>query len=159
MKIFFAIRFSIIFLLLSVCSVVDYGVDNFTRNKGGVLFSISYFSVVLIFCYFLILLLSSVFSGFLYGRSEFKISFTNVLLADNLFLYIFTGFAVWLFLTDGTTGVSVAGHEGELVVNGVKTALGWRKATESVKTFILFIIILHILSLLHNYITNRAKTI
>lgn len=43
------------------------------------------------------------------------------------------------------------------MVNGVKTALGWRQAAESVRMLILFIVILHILSLLHNYIINVLK--
>lgn len=157
MKIFLATRFSIIFLLLLVLALIDYGYDNFTRNKGGFLFSVVYFSVILIFCYSFVLFLSSAICSLLHKRNEFPRNFTTVLLADNLFFYIFTCLTTWIFFTDGTTSVSVAGREGELVVNGVKTALGWRQAAESVRMLILFIVILHILSLLHNYIINVLK--
>lgn len=157
MKIFFATRFTIIFLFLSIYSALDYGAHNIIKNIGGVAFSLTYFSIVLMIIYCFTLAISSILVGLFHGVDGFKIGFSSILLADNLFLYIFVGLAMWLFLTDGGTGVSVAGHEGALVVNGVKTVLGWRKAAESTIDFILLIIGIHILFLLHNYISNKNR--
>ncbi|QDG94561.1 hypothetical protein NIBR502774_18695 (plasmid) [Rhizobium sp. NIBRBAC000502774] len=50
--------------------------------------------------------------------------------------------------------VSVGGLQGELVVNGLKTFLGWRDSAQNAISGIRFAIVLHLLFSVHNHVAT-----
>lgn len=136
MIIFFAVRFAFIFLLFLLLSLYGYGYENITRNIGGVLFSCSFFSAVLFL--FNLTFLCSIFTF-----RKFELRYNLVVTADNIFLYTAVLFVIWFFLKDSGAPVSVGGHQGELVLNGFKTKLGWDEAARNIGNFVCLLLVFH----------------
>ncbi len=151
---FFAIRYVILVLLISSVMMLNSSPESIRGNIGGIVFNVACYSVAALLIYWIVLFVVSAAASFFTATNRFPLSFQTVLLADTLFLYAMLVSSSWLFLAENSTMVSVGGSQGELVVNGVKTILGWRDAAQNAISGIRFAIVLHILFSVHNYVAT-----
>ncbi|WP_280171542.1 hypothetical protein [Agrobacterium pusense] len=151
---FFAIRYVILVLLISSVTMLNSSPESIRGNIGGIVFNVACYSVAALLIYWIVLFVVSAAASFFTATNRFPLSFQTVLLADTLFLYAMLVSSSWLFLAENSSMVSVGGLQGELVVNGVKTILGWRDSAQNAIRGIRFAIVLHILFSVHNYVAT-----
>lgn len=154
---FFATRYVILVLLISLATFINSSPESIRGNAGAMVFNVACYSVAALLTYCILLFLASAAVSFFTGKNRFSLSFQTVLLADILFLYAMLEGSCLLFLTENSSTVSVGGSQGELVRNGLKTILGWRDAAENAISGIRFAIALHFLFSIHNYVAARTE--
>ncbi|WP_312361269.1 hypothetical protein [Agrobacterium sp.] len=154
MLIFFVVRFFIFAALISVMAFLGSGHGSII--SGGLVFNAAYYSLTGLILYSIVLFAASAAISLFSSSNRFSLDFYNVLLADAVFSYVIILISSWFFLTENESSVSIGRHQGELVVSGLKTVLGWRVASESAKGAIYLAIVLHFLFFIHNYIATRT---
>lgn len=154
---FFATRYVILVLLISLATFINSSPESIRGNAGAMVFNVACYSVAALLIYCILLFLASAAVSFFTGKNRFSLSFQTVLLADILFLYAILEGSSLLFLTENSSTVSVGGSQGELVRNGLKTILGWRDAAENAISGIRLAIALHFLFSIHNYMAARTE--
>lgn len=154
---FFFIRFLIFALLISLTDFLVNGLAGVNTNTGGFIFNVLFYSILGLSAYFLFLLFASLIATAITSKNSFSLTFHTVFLADTIFSYALVLSFAWLFLTESASSVSVSGSQGELVVNGLYTILGWKNASYCARSAISFAVVLHFLFLIHNYIATRNQ--
>ena len=159
MRIFFFTRLLILISSISLTAVWAYGLEGFKTNTGGLVFNVVFYSFLALTVYFFVLFIASISASLLTSSNRFPLNFYTVSLADMFFSYSIILSSSLLFLTESESTVSVGVSEGELIINGLRTILGWRHASESARGAICFAIVLHFLFFIHSYIALKTRPI
>jgi hypothetical protein len=154
---FFFIR---VLIFASLISLAGFGADyliGVKTNTDGFVFNVLFYSVVGLTAYSLVLFLASFVATAITSKNSFSLTFHTVFLADTIFSYALVLSFAWFFLRESGSSVSVSGSQGELVVNGLYTILGWKNAAYNARGAVSFAIVLHFLFIVHNYVATRNQ--
>ncbi|MND62549.1 hypothetical protein D3C80_538370 [compost metagenome] len=155
---FFFIRFLIFASLISLTAVWAHGLEGVKTNPDGVIFNVLFYSISGSIAYFIVLFLASFLATIITSKNNFPLNFHTVMLADTVFSHAFILSSSWLFLMQSASSVSVGGSQGEQVVNGLYTVVGWKNASYNAWGAICFAIVLHFAFFIHNYISTRNQS-
>lgn len=78
-------------------------------------------------------------------------------MCDTLLLYFWVAVVSRVILTESASNVSIGESQGELVINGYYTVIGWRDASTKAISNLNFGILLHLAFSTHNYLANVRK--
>ena len=156
--IFFFIRF-LIFVFETWLPIVYSQGFEFVKANDFFIFAVVFLGIAGLIAYFLVLFFASVLMSMLTSSNRFPINFRTVAVADTIFSYGLIMVTSAMFLTETRLPISVAVARGPLVVDGIKTLLGWQVAAENTKTAIFCIIAIHALFLIHNFIATRRQPV
>ncbi|MGP4692314.1 hypothetical protein [Agrobacterium cavarae] len=156
--IFFFVRFLIFAFVTWLPIVYSQGFE-FVKANGFFIFAVVFVGIAGLIAYFLVLFFASVLMSMLTSSNQFPINFRTVAVADIIFCYGLIMVTSAMFLTETRHPISVAVARGPLVVDGIKTLLGWQVATQNAKSAIFCIIAIHALFLIHNFVATRRQPV
>ncbi|MDQ1183937.1 hypothetical protein [Agrobacterium larrymoorei] len=155
---FFFIRF-LIFVFVTWLPIVYSNGFEFVEAHGFFVFAVVLMGIAGLIAYFLMLFFASVLMSMLSSSNQFPINFHTVAVADTIFCYGLIMMVSAFFLTETGLPISVNVAQGPLVVDGIKTPLGWQVSAQNAKSAIFCIIAIHALCLIHNFVATRRQPV